>query len=56
MALGGGVFQNEILLQGLTQALAGEGFTVLRPLRLPANDGAISLGQAVVARARFSHD
>jgi len=56
VALGGGVFQNEILLQGLTAALGGEGFTVLGPRLLPANDGAISLGQAVVARARLAGD
>ena len=47
--------QNEILLEGLTAALTADGFTVLRPRLLPANDGAVSLGQAAVARARLAN-
>lgn len=50
VALGGGVFQNEIMLAGLTDALAKAGLKVLRPVDLPPGDGAVALGQAVVAR------
>ena len=55
VVLAGGVFQNEILLRGLRAALIDQGFHVLRPLRVPPNDGAVALGQAVVARTR-AHD
>ncbi|MBM2613963.1 carbamoyltransferase HypF [Actinoplanes sp. LDG1-06] len=48
VALGGGVFQNALLL-GLVEPLLGErGFTVLRPRLLPPNDGGIALGQIAI--------
>ena len=47
--LGGGVFQNEILLAGLEEYLTDEGLRVWRPHQVPPGDGGISLGQAVVA-------
>jgi hydrogenase maturation protein HypF len=50
--LSGGVFQNRILLEGVAQGLREAGLTVLTPRRIPANDGGISLGQAVIAAAR----
>ena len=53
VVLAGGVFQNEILLPGMLAALGDRGLEVFSPLDLPANDGAIALGQAVVARARL---
>jgi hydrogenase maturation protein HypF len=56
VVLGGGVFQNEVLLRGLRFALTDQGFHVLRPLRVPPNDGAVALGQAVVARARMQDE
>ena len=49
VVLGGGVFQNEILLAGLEEYLTDEGLRVWRPLQVPPGDGGISLGQAVVA-------
>jgi hydrogenase maturation protein HypF len=49
VALSGGVFQNNRLWTGLMAALQGEGFTVYTHRQVPANDGGISLGQAVVA-------
>jgi hydrogenase maturation protein HypF len=52
VALGGGVFQNRLLLDAATDALEADGLRVLVPERLPANDGAISFGQAAVAAAR----
>jgi hydrogenase maturation protein HypF len=48
VALGGGVFQNALLIEAAGRALAERGFTVLRPRLLPPNDGAIALGQIVV--------
>ncbi|MCL0056186.1 carbamoyltransferase HypF [Dehalococcoidia bacterium] len=49
VVLSGGVFQNRLLLRLATSALRAEGFTVLTHSLVPANDGGISLGQAVVA-------
>ena len=53
VALSGGVFQNTILLTGLTQALAQRGFSVYTHHLVPANDGGICLGQALAAAARI---
>jgi hydrogenase maturation protein HypF len=50
VVLSGGVFQNAILLAGLSEALRSASFTVLTHRQVPANDGGISLGQAVIAR------
>ena len=49
VALGGGVFQNVLLLTEAQRILAARGFTVLRPRLLPANDGGIALGQLLIA-------
>jgi hydrogenase maturation protein HypF len=49
VVLGGGVFQNELLLAGLEEHLADAGLRVWRPQQVPPGDGGISLGQAVVA-------
>ncbi len=51
VVLSGGVFQNSILLTGLTDALEKQRFTVLSHRQVPTNDGGIALGQAVVAAA-----
>lgn len=51
IALSGGVFQNSILLSGLCHALGKKGFSVYTHTKVPANDGGISLGQAVAAFA-----
>lgn len=45
----GGVFQNRILLERTVDLLERAGLRVLRPERLPPNDGGISYGQAAVA-------
>ncbi len=52
VALGGGVFMNRLVLGGAVRELRNQGFEPLVHLRLPANDGAVSYGQAVVAWAR----
>jgi hydrogenase maturation protein HypF len=49
VVLSGGVFQNRRLLGGTAGRLEAAGLRVLRPLRLPANDGGIAYGQAAVA-------
>ena len=49
IALSGGVMQNRFLHQHLWRGLGGLGFEVLSQRKIPANDGGISLGQAVVA-------
>lgn len=49
VVLGGGVFQNALLLSRTRSQLAADGFTVLVPHRLPPNDGGIALGQLLVA-------
>jgi hydrogenase maturation protein HypF len=52
VVLSGGVFQNRILLEGVSRGLREQGLRVLSPRFVPANDGGLSLGQAVVAAAR----
>jgi hydrogenase maturation protein HypF len=51
VALGGGVFQNTLLIDAAQRALGERGFTVLRPRLLPPNDGGIALGQLVIGAA-----
>ncbi|MFD4688924.1 carbamoyltransferase HypF [Streptomyces sp. NPDC058463] len=51
VALGGGVFQNAVLLEAAQHGLTERGFTVLRPRLLPPNDGGIALGQLMIAAA-----
>ncbi len=51
VALSGGCFQNAYLLDKLRAALSESGFEVIINKQVPANDGGISFGQVVVARA-----
>ena len=48
VALSGGVFQNRLLFHLSVAALEQQGFEVLTHRLVPANDGGLSLGQAVV--------
>jgi hydrogenase maturation protein HypF len=54
VALSGGCFQNVYLLGRTIDALERDGFEVFTHHLVPANDGGIALGQAVVANARLS--
>lgn len=57
VALTGGVFQSALLTTMAVELLAADGRTVLTHRVVPANDGGIALGQAVVAGvARRRHD
>lgn len=51
VVLSGGVFQNRLLLERTSLLLRGHGLETLSPKVLPANDGGLALGQAVVALA-----
>jgi hydrogenase maturation protein HypF len=53
VALSGGVFQNRILLEQVQIRLERAGFRVLTHRLLPAGDGGLALGQAVIAAARL---
>lgn len=53
VVLSGGVFQNITLLEQCVRALTNCGFEVYTHSRVPSNDGGISLGQAVMAAAKF---
>ena len=49
ICLSGGTFQNHILLVSTVLELRRNGFTVSLHSQVPANDGGIALGQAVIA-------
>jgi len=51
VVLSGGVMQNRLLLQGLIEALGNSRYEVLTAGQVPANDGGIAFGQAVIAAA-----
>ena len=52
IVLSGGVFQNSLLLGAAREQLQQRGLTVFSPKEFPANDGGLSLGQAVISAAR----
>jgi hydrogenase maturation protein HypF len=53
VALSGGTFQNMLLLQQTLGLLEERGLTVYRHRQVPANDGGLALGQAVLADVIF---
>ncbi|HEX4502057.1 MAG TPA: carbamoyltransferase HypF [Scandinavium sp.] len=54
LVFGGGVLHNRLLRERLAFYLSG--FTLLFPRNLPAGDGGISYGQAVIAAARLQEE
>jgi hydrogenase maturation protein HypF len=56
VALSGGCFQNRLLQGAAIERIEQEGFTVLVHRRVPASDGGLALGQAVVAAARLNSE
>ncbi len=55
VCLSGGTFQNVYLLRRLAARLECESFEVFTQTEVPAGDGGLSLGQALVAAHRFRH-
>ena len=55
VALSGGVFQNQLLLEQLVTWLKSMAFHVYTNQKVPPNDGGLSLGQAAIAAARLHH-
>ncbi|MBE9259804.1 carbamoyltransferase HypF, partial [Dolichospermum sp. LEGE 00246] len=53
VVLTGGVFQNRILLQQVKKRLEKLEINVLTHSILPTNDGGLSLGQSVIAAAKY---
>jgi hydrogenase maturation protein HypF len=53
VALGGGVFQNQLLLEMVVDRLIAYGLEPLIPSMVPANDGGISYGQLAAAAWRL---
>ena len=53
VALSGGCFQNRLLFEQTERRLLAAGFNVLSHRQVPANDGGLALGQAVIAAARL---
>ena len=52
IALSGGVFQNRTLLELVVSGLEHKKLQALTHHQIPANDGGIALGQAVIATAQ----
>ncbi|MEO8028804.1 MAG: carbamoyltransferase HypF, partial [Bryobacteraceae bacterium] len=53
VCLSGGTFQNALLIGLTVDSLQSLGFEVYLHARVPANDGGLSLGQAVIAARRL---
>jgi hydrogenase maturation protein HypF len=53
---GGGCFQNKNLLESCARRLRVAGLEAYWPREVPPNDGGLSLGQAVIARAVYRAD
>ncbi len=56
VALSGGVLQNRLLAELLSQHLHSAGLAVLVHRQVPPNDGGLSLGQACIAARRLMQD
>jgi hydrogenase maturation protein HypF len=56
VCLSGGTFQNLFLLERTMVQLRRRGFTVFQHAQVPANDGGLALGQAVIANEILRRD
>lgn len=56
IALSGGVWQNQFLIEKTYHALEKEGFAPLIHRYLPPNDGCVAFGQALIAAYRYMKD
>jgi hydrogenase maturation protein HypF len=56
VCLSGGTFQNNFLLRSTISGLRRNSFAVYLHTQVPANDGGIALGQAVIASERLRQD
>jgi hydrogenase maturation protein HypF len=56
ICLSGGTFQNHFLLESTIIGLRRNGFAVFLHAQVPANDGGIALGQAVIANELLRRD
>lgn len=54
IVLGGGVFQNRVLVELIAEELADSGQALGPPGLIPVNDGGLAAGQLAVAAARWS--
>ena len=54
VALSGGVWQNMTLLHKAVGLLKGDHFQILLHRQVPANDGGLALGQAVIVAHRMT--
>ena len=54
VCLSGGCFQNDYLLRRMEGTLTAAGFEVFTHSQVPAGDGGLSLGQALIAAAQLS--
>jgi hydrogenase maturation protein HypF len=53
VALSGGCFQNRTLFEEVVRRLIQKNFVVLSHTQVPANDGGLALGQAVIGAAHL---
>ncbi|GCE22557.1 carbamoyltransferase HypF [Dictyobacter kobayashii] len=53
VVLGGGVFQNQLLLEELVTVLDQNAFEIYLNKKVPVNDGGLSLGQLAIAAAQL---
>ncbi len=54
LVLSGGVFQNQLLFEGLLQVLERDQFEVYTHGQVPSNDGGLALGQIAIGRGFLS--
>lgn len=55
VVLSGGAFQNRLLFKNVVEGLKGKGLKVYTHKKVPANDGGLALGQAIIADEVYKH-